>query len=64
VTALVVFIVLVLTLASLYAASAIHRLLGATGTNVIIRVLGLVLVALATEQIVGGIEALLYQRAG
>ena len=59
VTALVLLVVLALTLALLYGASLIHRLLGSTGANVLIRVLGLVLAALATEQIVGGIEALL-----
>jgi len=61
VTAVVVVIVLVITLASLYMASAIHKLLGTTGANVIIRVLGLVLAALATEQVVAGIEALLHR---
>jgi multiple antibiotic resistance protein len=57
-TAVVVVVILALTLAALYASSAIHRLLGTTGANVIVRVLGLVLTALAAEQIVAGIEAL------
>lgn len=61
VTALVLLLVLVLTLVLLYAANVIHRLLGDTGANVLVRVLGLVLAALATEQIVAGIEALLKQ---
>lgn len=59
VTALVLLLVLVLTLVLLYAANLIHRLLGDTGANVLVRVLGLVLAALATEQIVAGVEALL-----
>jgi multiple antibiotic resistance protein len=61
VTALVLLVVLALTFACLYAANRIHRVLGDTGANVLIRVLGLVLAALATEQIVGGIEALMGQ---
>ncbi len=59
VTAVVVVIVLLLTLGCLYASTAIYKYLGGTGANVMIRVLGLVLAALATEQIVAGIEALL-----
>ena len=62
VTAVVLLIVLGLTLAALYAANAIHSVLGDTGANVMIRVLGLVLAALATEQIVAGVEALLAYR--
>lgn len=58
ITAIVLLAVLALTLALLYAADVIHRKLGTTGADVIVRVLGLVLAALATEQIVGGIEAL------
>lgn len=58
VTEVVVAIVLVITLVLLYAANFIHRILGSTGANVLIRVLGLILAALAAEQIVAGIEAL------
>lgn len=64
VTALVLLLLLAITLALLYAANAIHRFLGRTGANVLIRVLGLVLAALATEQVVAGIEALLRPRMG
>ena len=64
VTAVVLVVVLALTLACLYAARIIHRVLGDTGANVLIRVLGLVLAALATEQIVAGIEALQKTPAG
>ena len=59
VTAVVLLVVLAITLGLLYAANAVHAMLGSTGANVLIRVLGLVLAALATEQIVAGIEALL-----
>jgi multiple antibiotic resistance protein len=59
VTALVLLLVLAITLGLLYAANAVHRLLGSTGANVLVRVLGLLLAALATEQIVTGIAALL-----
>lgn len=62
-TAAVLVVVLGLTLAALLAAGRIHRILGATGANVLIRVMGLLLTALATEQIVGGVESLL-QRHG
>jgi multiple antibiotic resistance protein len=59
VTTLVLLLVLAITLALLYGANVIHRLLGETGANVLVRVLGLVLAALATEQVVAGIETLL-----
>jgi multiple antibiotic resistance protein len=59
VTAIVLVVVLLLTLALLYSANAIHAKLGDTGANVMIRVLGLVLAALAAEQIVAGVESLL-----
>jgi len=62
ITAFVLLFVLALTAGLLYAANAIHKVLGSTGANVLIRVLGLVLSALATEQIVAGIEALLEAR--
>jgi multiple antibiotic resistance protein len=58
-TALVLLVVLALTLGALLASSRIHKMLGATGANVLIRVMGLLLAALATEQVVGGVEALM-----
>jgi multiple antibiotic resistance protein len=58
-TALVLLVVLALTLLALLASNRIHRLLGATGANVLIRVMGLLLAALATEQVVAGVEALM-----
>ena len=59
VTAAVLLVVLALTWLALLAAQPIYRALGSTGANVLIRVLGLVLAALAAEQIIGGIESLL-----
>jgi multiple antibiotic resistance protein len=64
ITAIVVGVVLIITLGLLYASGLIYRVLGSTGTNVLIRVLGLVLAALATEQIVAGIESLLPRSVG
>lgn len=58
VTATVLFVVLAITLGALYVAEKIHGLLGSTGASVLIRVLGLLLAALATEQIATGIESL------
>lgn len=59
VTAAVLFIVLAITLLALLASQRITRLLGSTGANVIIRVMGLLLAALATEQIAIGLQSLL-----
>ena len=56
--------VLALTLLILLAAQPLHRWLGMTGSNVLIRVLGLVLAALATEQIAVGLESLFSRTAG
>src|SRR5580765_7840936 len=59
VTAAVLGVVLGITFAALLSSGLINRLLGSMGANVLIRVMGLVLAALATEQVVAGIEALL-----
>ena len=48
-------VVLVLTLAALLSAGRLTKLLGLTGANVIARVLGVVLAALATKYVVDGI---------
>lgn len=53
----VLVIVLALTLASLLFATRISRLLGETGTNVISRLFGLILAALAVQFMVDGIKA-------
>ncbi|HYD99842.1 MAG TPA: MarC family protein [Alphaproteobacteria bacterium] len=49
-------IVMLMTLAVLLGAGAVSRLLGVTGTNVISRVLGILLSALAVQFILTGIE--------
>jgi MarC family membrane protein len=53
----VLVMVLALTLASLLFATRISRLLGETGTNVISRLFGLILAALAVQFMVDGIKA-------
>jgi multiple antibiotic resistance protein len=58
-TAAVLIVVLAITLVTLLLAAPIHRVLGATGSNVLVRVMGLVLAALAAEQIVAGVEQLI-----
>jgi multiple antibiotic resistance protein len=64
VTAAVLVVVLAITLLALLASRRINQLLGSTGANVLIRVMGLILAALATEQIAIGAESLLHQNAG
>jgi multiple antibiotic resistance protein len=59
VTAAVLLFVLLLTAITLFLAAPLHRLLGHTGESVLIRVLGLILAALAAEQIIAGVEALM-----
>ena len=55
ITALMLLIVLVLTLLTLKLANPIHKLIGNAGSNIMIRVMGLILAALATQQILEGI---------
>ncbi len=55
ITALMLLIVLVLTLLMLKLANPIHKLIGNAGSNIMIRVMGLILAALATQQILEGI---------
>jgi multiple antibiotic resistance protein len=49
-------LVMVLTLASLMAATQVVRLLGVTGVNVVSRVLGVILAALATQLVLDGLS--------
>lgn len=58
VTAALLLVVLAVTLALLLAASAIHRLIGATGTSIVSRVMGIVLATIAVDAILGGLDAL------
>ena len=56
-TALVMLFILALTCAVLLTAGTVQRLLGATGADVISRISGLILAALAVETILQGIRA-------
>ncbi len=56
-TTVVMFVVLAITCAVLLVASTLERLLGATGADVISRISGLILAALAVETILQGIRA-------
>ena len=51
------FVVMAITLALLLAASRVVRLLGVTGANVVSRVLGILLAALAAQLVLDGIAA-------
>ena len=57
-TAVVLIVVLLLTWLALRASRPIYAALGSTGSNVLIRVLGLLLASLAAEQVIAGIEIL------
>ena len=56
-TTVVMLVVLALTCAVLLAAGTLDRLLGTTGADVISRISGLILAALAVETILQGIRA-------
>ena len=58
VTAMMLLAVLLLTLALLLAASAIHKIIGSTGASVISRVMGIVLATIAVDAVLGGLDAL------
>ncbi len=58
VTAGLLMLVLLLTLLFLLAASLVHRVIGATGTSVVSRVMGIVLATIAVDSVIGGLETL------
>jgi multiple antibiotic resistance protein len=58
VTGGLLFLVLLLTLGLLLAASAVYKIIGNTGASVISRVMGIVLATIAIDAIVGGFDAL------
>ena len=59
ITALMLLLVLIITLVILKLANPIHRIIGNAGSNIMIRVMGLILAALATQQIIEGLEKVL-----
>ena len=59
-----VFVVLVLTLLTLYAASTLMRAMGVTGANVVNRLFGVVLGALSVQFVIDGIRASFFPVAG
>lgn len=62
-TGVVLLAVLGVTLATLLAADRIQRLIGATGANVVSRVMGLILCALAAESVLSGVETTFFPRS-
>jgi multiple antibiotic resistance protein len=55
-TALVMLAVLLITYACLVGAELVQRLLGNTGANVVSRIMGLILTALAVQSMLGGLR--------
>ncbi|MBF9042606.1 NAAT family transporter [Rhodobacterales bacterium HKCCE4037] len=58
VTAALLFVVLLITLAVLLVAPWLNRLIGASGSSVISRVMGIILATVAVDAVLGGFEAL------
>jgi len=52
----VLFVILLLTLTSLLLAPRVMRLLGETGSNVLTRVLGVLLAALSVQFVIDGLQ--------
>ncbi len=55
-TAGVMFVILGITCVMLLAAERIHRVIGNNGASILIRVMGMILTALATESLIKGID--------
>ena len=58
ITAALLVLVMGITLALLLLATYVNRLIGTTGASVISRVMGIILATIATDSIIGGMEAL------
>lgn len=58
ITAGLLTLVLLLTLALLLSSSLIHRVIGNTGASVISRVMGIILATIAVDAVIGGLDAL------
>lgn len=58
ITAGLLLLVMGITLALLLLATYVNRLIGTTGASVISRVMGIILATIATDSIIGGMEAL------
>ncbi len=58
VTAVMLLVVLLLTLALLLVAGVVHRMIGNTGASIISRVMGIVLATIAVDAILGGLDTL------
>ena len=57
-TGVMLMVVLVITYGCMIGADLLQRLLGMTGTNVVSRIMGLILAALAVQSMVGGLRSL------
>jgi multiple antibiotic resistance protein len=56
ITAVALLVILIMTLVVMLLAAPLHRVLGQAGTTLMTRIMGLILAALAAEQIVAGFE--------
>jgi multiple antibiotic resistance protein len=63
-TTILLLVVLAITLGGMLLANRIHRLIGEGGINIAMRIMGLILTALATETVIAGVLALMKAKAG